>query len=171
MKFYKKITIKLKKKDILGIIKLKNSHWNFGTSSQLNWFKNDKNVFKDDFHFFSINKEKIISYVQLGKRKYILNSKEKDYCLFRTLVVLKEERNKKLAHKIMNEVSNFIKKKKLPGFLICKKNLIKFYKKYGWIKLDKNKFKILDHETSLYGMIYNLRKKDQTKNIKFYYNN
>jgi len=70
----------------------------------------------------------------------------------------------------MQEVSNFIKKKKLPCFLLCKKNLIKFYEKYGWIKLNKKKFKVEDHITSLHGMIYNLKKTDQNKVIKFYYN-
>jgi predicted GNAT family N-acyltransferase len=170
MKFYKKLTFKLKKKDILGIIRLKNSHWNFGISSQLSWFSNNKNVFKNDFHFFLKNIKKVFGYVQLGKRKYILNSKEKNYYLFRTLIILKKERNKKLANKIMNEVSNFIKKKKLPGFLLCKKNLIRFYEKYGWVKLNKKKFKILDHKTSLYGMIYNFKKKDRRKIIRLYYN-
>ena len=170
MKFYKKNTLKLKKKDILDIAKLKNSHWNFGISSQLDWFKNQKNVFKSDYHLFLKKYEKIIGYVQLGKRKYILNSKENKYYLFRTLKILKKERNEKLAKKIMQEVSNFIKKKKLPCFLLCKKNLIKFYEKYGWIKLNKKKFKVEDHITSLHGMIYNLRKTDQNKVIKFYYN-
>ena len=170
MKFYKKNTLKLKKKDILDIAKLKNSHWNFGISSQLDWFKNQKNVFKSDYHLFLKKYEKIIGYVQLGKRKYILNSKENKYYLFRTLIVLKKERNEKLAKKIMQEVSNFIKKKKLPCFLLCKKNLIKFYEKYGWIKLNKKKFKVEDHKTSLHGMIYNLKKTDQNKVIKFYYN-
>tara|TARA_B110001450_G_scaffold185954_1_gene173995 strand:+ start:3145 stop:3363 length:219 start_codon:yes stop_codon:yes gene_type:complete len=70
----------------------------------------------------------------------------------------------------MQEVSNFIKKRKLPSFLLCKKNLIKFYEKYGWIKLNKKKYKVADHKTSLYGMIYNLKKVDQAKIIKFYYN-
>lgn len=70
----------------------------------------------------------------------------------------------------MNEVSNFIKKRKLPGFLLCKKNLIRFYEKYGWVKLNKKKFKILDHKTSLYGMIYNFKKKDRRKIIRLYYN-
>ena len=170
MKFYKKTTLKLKKKDILGIAKLKNSHWNFGISSQLKWFKNQKNVFKDDFHLFLTKTEKIIGYVQLGKRKYVLNSKENNYYLFRTLIVLKKERNEKFAKKIMYEVSNFFKQKKFLGFLLCKKNLIKFYEKYGWIKLNKKKFKVEDHKTSLYGMIYNLKKTNQTKNIRFYYN-
>jgi predicted N-acetyltransferase YhbS len=170
MKFYNKLTIKLKKKDILDIAKLKNSHWNFGISSQLSWFKNKNNVFKNDFHLFLKKDEKIIGYVQLGKRKYILNSKENNYYLFRTLIVLKKERNKKVAKKIMHEVSNFIKKKRLPGFLLCKKDLIKFYEKYGWIKLKINKFKVEDHKTSLCGMIYNLKKADDKKIIKFYYN-
>ena len=170
MKFYKKPTLKLKKKDILGIAKLKNSHWDFGISSQLSWFKNQKNVFKNDFHLFLKKTEKIVGYVQLGNRKYILNTKKKNYYLFRTLIVLKKERDEKLAKKIMQEVSNFIKKRKLPSFLLCKKNLIKFYEKYGWIKLNKRKCKVIDHDTSLHGMIYNLKKVDQAKIMKFYYN-
>ena len=170
MKFYNKLTIKLKKKDILDIAKLKNSHWIFGIISQLNWFKDQKNVFKNDFHLFLKKNKKNNGYVQLGKRKYILNSKENNYYLFRTLIVLKKKRNEKVAKKIMHEVSNFIKKKRLPGFLLCKKDLIKFYEKYGWIKLKMNKFKVEDHKTSLCGMIYNLKKTDEKKIIKFYYN-
>src|SRR6056300_1524392 len=170
MKFYKKLTLRLKKKDILDIVKLKNSHWNFSISSQLSWFKNNNNVFKNDFHLFLKKNEKIVGYVQLGKRKYILNSKVNNYYLFRTLIVTKKERNKKLATKIMNEVSKFIKQKKLPSFLLCKKNLIKFYEKHGWIKFSKKKFKVKDHKTSLHGMIYNLKKTYQKKIIKFYYN-
>ena len=127
-------------------------------------------LLQNDFHLFLKKDEKIIGYVQLGKRKYILNSKENNYYLFRTLIVLKKERNEKVAKKIMHEVSNFIKKKRLPGFLLCKKDLIKFYEKYGWIKLKINKFKVEDHKTSLCGMIYNLKKADDKKIIKFYYN-
>ena len=55
MKFYKKSTFNLTRKDIREIINLKNSHWNYGFSSQLNWFKNKTNVFKSDFHFFLKN--------------------------------------------------------------------------------------------------------------------
>ena len=170
MKFYKKPTLQLKKKDILNIAKLKNSHWNFGTSSQLKWFDNKKNVSKNDFHFFLKKTRKIVGYVQIGKRKCTLNSKKQKYYLFRTLIVLKKERNEKLANKIMNEVSSFIKKKRLPSFLLCKKNLIRFYEKYGWIKLNKNKYKVEDHKTSLYGMIYNLKKINYSKTKVFYYN-
>ena len=90
--------------------------------------------------------------------------------MFRTLIILKKERSEGLANKIMMEVSKFIKKKKRPSLLICKKNLIRFYKKYGWVSLNKKKFKIEDHKNLMSGMIYNLDKKNKKKIIKFYYN-
>ena len=65
MKFYNKPTLRLKKKDILGIVKLKNSHWNFGISSQLSWFKNKKNVFKNDFHLFFKNLLKLYDFTYI----------------------------------------------------------------------------------------------------------
>jgi len=47
---------------------------------------------------------------------------------------------------------------------------MKFYKKYGWVSLNKKKFKIEDHKNLMSGMIYNLNKKEKEKIIKFYYN-
>ena len=51
MKFYKKSTLKLSKKDIHEIIYLKNTHWKFGYSSQFNWFKT-KQMFLKAITFF-----------------------------------------------------------------------------------------------------------------------
>ena len=126
MKFFKNPTFKLKKKDIYQIINLKNSEWNYGISSQLKWFNEKKNVFKSDLHFYIKRNKKIVAYVQLGKRQYIINSKYKIYFLFRTLIVLKSHRGKNLSKKIMNEVVRFIKLQKKPCFLLCKKKLVKF---------------------------------------------
>ncbi len=67
MKFYKKLTLKLKKKDILEIAKLKNSHWNFGISSQLSWFKNKNNVSNNDFHLFLKKMERLLVMFSLVK--------------------------------------------------------------------------------------------------------
>jgi predicted GNAT family N-acyltransferase len=170
MKFFKSPTFKLKDKDICQILNLKNSQWNYGISSQLKWFKNKKNVFKNDLHFYIKKNKKIIAYVQLGKRKYVINSKLENYILFRTLIVLKDERGKNLSKKIMNKVLKFIKNKKIPCFLLCKKKLIKFYEKYGFEKLNKKEFKLLDHKNLLYGMVYNFSKNKSIFMKKIYYN-
>ncbi len=170
MKFYKNPTFKLKKKDIFEIANLKNSQWDFGIPSQLKWFNNKKNVFRSDLHFYLKINQKVIGYVQLGKRKCFINSKKNDYFLFRTLIILKNKRGKNLSKKIMNEVIKFINLKKIPCFLLCKKKLIKFYKNYGFIQLKKNQYKIDDHKNSLYGMIYNLEKKFLIAKKNFYYN-
>ena len=171
MKFYKKSTFKLTRDEILEIINLKNSHWNYGFLSQLNWFKNKTNVFKSDLHFFIKNNKKLIAYVQLGKRNCFINKKKSKYILFRTLIVLKKERSKYVSTIIMKKVLRFVKSQNLACFLLCKKTLISFYKKNGFIKLNKKNFKIIDHKNYLNGMIYNLKKKDKKKEKQFYYNN
>ncbi len=170
MKFFKNPTFKLRKKDIHQIINLKNSQWVYGVPSQLKWFNDKKNVFKNDLHFYLKKNNKIVAYVQLGKRKYTINSKIKIYILFRTLVVLKNKRGKNLSKKIMDEVLKFIKIQKKPCFLLCKTDLIKFYKRYGFKKLNKKKYKLEDHISKLHGMVHNLNKADLIKMKKFYYN-
>ncbi len=170
MKFYKNPTFKLIKKDIYQIINLKNSEWDYGIPSQLKWFNDKKNVFKSDLHFYLKKNKRIVAYVQLGKRKYVINSKSKNYILFRTLIVLKNQRGNNLSKKIMDEVVKFIKLKKKPCFLLCKKKLIKFYKKYGFEELERKKYKLEDHKNTLHGMIHNINKTDLTNMKKFYYN-
>ena len=39
------------------------------------------------------------------------------------------------------------------AFLLCKKSLIRYYKKFGWILMDKKKIKILNKKTKLNYMI------------------
>jgi len=170
MKFYKKQTYKLKKNDIEQIIRLKNTQWKFGYQSQLKWFRNKKNILSTDYHFYIKKNKRIISYVQLGKRKYLIGSKKSNYILFRTLIVSKNERGKNLSQLIMQNVQKFIKKKNLPCFLLCKKKLIPFYMRYGFLLLNKNKFKITKYKTILNGMIFNLSRKNVKSFVSFYYN-
>ena len=70
----------------------------------------------------------------------------------------------------MKKVLKFVKLQKLPCFLLCKKNLISFYKKYGLITLKKKNFLVIEHKNNLNGMIYNLKKKDIKIEKKFFYN-
>ena len=69
---------------------------------------------------------------------------------------------------IMLKVNKYIKKKKKIGFLLCKKNVTKFYNKYKWNILNKKSSTVIDHNIkNMRLMAFNLNK---IKNLQFYYN-
>tara|TARA_Y100001958_G_scaffold114627_1_gene81763 strand:+ start:59 stop:574 length:516 start_codon:yes stop_codon:yes gene_type:complete len=170
MKIIEKLTNNLTKEEINQIIKLKNSHWNFGLKSQIEWFKKRINIKKKDIHIFIKNKKNIIGYVQLGYRKFNIKKNSQKYLLFRTLIISKRFRKKFLSKKIMDRVVKIINSKKIICFLTCQKYLVKFYNEYNWKKLKKSEFKILDHHNRLIGMINNPYREKIKKKIIFYYN-
>tara|TARA_Y100001970_G_scaffold261365_1_gene344419 strand:+ start:1111 stop:1635 length:525 start_codon:yes stop_codon:yes gene_type:complete len=163
-----KFTKKLKKEDIESICKLKNTHWKYGLQSQINWFY--KNMKDRDIHNLAYLKGKLVGYVSLRKRNFTLNNKKKRYLYFDTLIVLKKYRNFEIGHKLLNFTVKVIKKSKLHSMLICKKKVIKFYKKYKWKKIMQNKTKIIDHKYSknLAMMSLNQTKQMSKVNIKYY---
>jgi len=169
MKIIEKLTIHLTNEEIYQIIKLKNSYWNFGLKSQIEWFKKKINIKKKDTHILLKNKKNIIGYVQLGYRKFNINKNSRKYLLFRTLIINKKFRKKLLSKKIMDKVITIINNKKIICFLTCKKNLVKFYNKYNWKRLKKSEFKIMDHHNNLIGMINNPFREKIKKKILFYY--
>jgi len=157
-------TNKLTKKNILDICRLKNSFWNFGLQSNIQWFVN--NVKKLDHHFcLSVNK-KLCGYVLLRSRTCFIGGIKKKYLYFDTLVVRKSYRNKKLSKTLLDNCNKFIKKKRKIAFLLCDKRLVKFYTKNKWKTINKKKYKVVDHKTKKEGMAFNLQ--NIKNNIKFH---
>ena len=156
-------TSQLSKDKVAQICKLKDSQWKFGIKSQHQWFKD--NVKKNDIHNLLYIKSKLIGYTLLRIRLYNTdnNSKKKNYILFDTLVIDKNYRKKKLSNLMMNYNNLVIKETGFFSFLICKSNLVNFYKKNNWTKLNKKNINVVDHSFSTNGMIFN------TKNIQKYY--
>jgi hypothetical protein len=151
-------TSNLNKNIIIQIGKLKNTQWSFGLKSQLKWFKN--NCKKNDIHNLFYIKSKLIGYTFLRIRSFSTNNHiKKKYVLFDTLIIHKDYRNKKLSDLLMLFNNTIIKQTGLFSFLICKNDLLGFYKKYNWIKLYKKQFKLKDHLSSANGMIFNTNKK------------
>ena len=149
-------THKLKKNNIRQITKLKDTQWKFGIKSQIKWFK--QNIKKNDIHNLLYIKSKLIGYTLLRRRKFRINNqkKKRNYILFDTLIIHKTYRNKKLSDLLMKFNNSIIKQTGLFSFLICENNLVNFYKKNNWIKLSKNRFKLLDHKFSTNGMLFNI---------------
>ena len=67
----------------------------------------------------------------------------------------------------MNFNSKKIYSKKLHSFLICNKYSIKYYKKFNWNIVPKNKFEIMNLKTKKTGMTLN--NKITLKNNKILY--
>ena len=141
-KFQKKIN----KKFLDQIIYLKKQEWNFNYRSQSNWIKN--NLLQDDIHVTLKYKKKLIGYTMLRDRLMLSSNKSlKKIYFFDTHIIDKKFRGKLInnihpSKILMDNISNFLKRKKRVAFLLCKKNLIKYYKSNNWEIMNKNKIKI-----------------------------
>tara|TARA_B110000971_G_scaffold210320_1_gene237402 strand:- start:93 stop:617 length:525 start_codon:yes stop_codon:yes gene_type:complete len=162
------LTKKLKKSAVLSICKLKNTHWKYGIKSQLKWF--NECIEDNDIHNLAYIKKKLVGYVLLRNRNFLLKKKKFNYLYFDTLIVSKRYRKKKIAYKLAGLTAKVIKKSKLHSMLICEKKTEIFYKKNKWEKMTKKNFKILDHNFSkkLLMMSFNLKKTRTKNNIKYY---
>lgn len=174
---FSKKTYELSDKEIREICLLKDTHWKFGLNSQLEWFK--KNIESFDIHNTLIIDKKLVGYTLLRNRK-MKTSVTKNYLLFDTLIIKENYRNKKLSKSLMDFNNQIIKKNKNISFLMCSNDLVRFYKKYDWIKINKNHFNVIDHKFKNNGMIFNNYKdysnidfytKIKKINIALYYNN
>ena len=68
--------------------------------------------------------------------------------------------------KLNNQV---IKNNKIISFLICSKNLIRFYKIFGWRIMPKKIFSIVDHSFDGNGMYFNSKVLNKNKYIFYFY--
>lgn len=141
-KFQKKIN----KRFLDQIIYLKKQEWNFNYKSQSNWIKN--NLLQDDIHVTLKYKKKLIGYTMLRDRLMLSSNKSlKKIYFFDTHIIDKKFRGKLInnihpSKILMDNITNFLKRKKRVAFLLCKKNLIKYYKSNNWEIMNKNKIQI-----------------------------
>ena len=164
IKFYSLKSKNITKIQIKLICNLKNQKWKYGLVSQKRWFKN--NVKNDDIHNLIFYNNKLIGYTLLRKRLLIENSKNKKYFLFDTIIIDKSYRGKNLSQELMTLNNKIIKKHKLIAFLVCEKNFVQYYKRYGWKILNKSSYVIKDYFGIKRGLTYNFNKK-KTKLIFF----
>ena len=154
------ISLNLTRIQIKSICELKEKEWKFGINSQIKWFK--KNIKKNDIHNLFYIKSKLIGYTLLRKRtckiKNFKRIESARYLLFDTIIIDKKYRGKKLSNLLMIFNNAIIKKSGYFSFLICKKDLISFYKKHEWVKLKNKNILVIDYLFSTNGMIFNKKK-------------
>ena len=160
------VSSKLTNNEIKQICLLKDKQWKFGIKSQLKYFKN--NIKKIDLHSLFYIKSKLVGYTLLRKRTSKIENLKKNihYLLFDTLVIDKKYRGMKLSDLLMSFNNTIIKQSGFSSFLICSNELVGFYKKNNWTKLNNKDFSVMDYSFSSNGMVFN--KKTFKKKI-FYY--
>ena len=72
----------------------------------------------------------------------------------------------RLSDLLMCFNNKIIKQSCFMSFLICGNELLSFYKKNNWIKLNKKTFNVADHPFSSNGMVFN--KRGKIKRFIFY---
>lgn len=167
-------TKNLKKKQKLSICKLKNLTWPWTVRKQLEWLK--KTAKKTDVHNLMFINNRLAGYTLLRKRIAYKKNKSFIYYYFDSFVLHNDFRNKGLGKVFILFNNQILKKLKKHSFLICPKKTSKFYLKYNWKILPKNRYKIMDHKSFWFrnykdkiGMTYNLNKKINDK-ILYYFN-
>jgi len=162
------LSSRLTNHEIKQICLLKDKQWKFGIKSQLKWFKN--NIKKFDLHNLFYIKSKLIGYTLLRKRTSKIKNLKKNipYLLFDTLVIDNKYRGMKLSHLLMSFNNTIIKQSGFSSFLICSNELVSFYKKNNWTKLNNKEFSVMDSLFSSNGMVFN--QKIFKKKIFYYIN-
>jgi len=162
------VSSKLTNNEIKQICLLKDKQWKFGIKSQLKYFKN--NIKKFDLHNLFYIKSKLIGYTLLRKRTSKIKNLKKNipYLLFDTLVIDNKYRGMKLSHLLMSFNNTIIKQSGFSSFLICSNELVSFYKKNNWTKLNNKEFSVMDSLFSSNGMVFN--QKIFKKKIFYYIN-
>jgi predicted GNAT family N-acyltransferase len=152
------ITKKLTKNEIRVICLLKDEEWTYGIRSQLDWFKN--NIQSCDKHNLLFINSKLVGYTVLRRKVYSFkNFKKKNfYLLLDTLIVDKKYRKLKLSELLMFMNNLTIKKTGMISFLLCNNKLVKFYKMYGWKKINRKFVGVINSKFHFNGMVFNEKK-------------
>ena len=157
LKLVSKKQDQLNQLDIKKIINLKNTHWKYSFSEHYKFLK--KNYKKKDFHNLLFINQKLIGYTAFRNEYMLIKNKKLKYLHFDCLVILKKFREKKMSNILMCFNHYTIKDKFLPSILFCEKKMVKYYQKYNWKIINKNKIKLnIQNKKDKKNMIFNLKK-------------
>jgi ribosomal protein S18 acetylase RimI-like enzyme len=153
----------LSKKEIIEILKLKKSFWKFSLKSQMVFF--NKHYYEFDINNLLYLNKKLVGYNILKKRSFFGKKKGKYYYLD-TLIIDKSHRKKNYGSILMNLSNLLIKNYNSHAMLLCKKQNIKFYKRFDWTIDNNINNKLQDKNTNLIKLFFN---KKSSKNSSNYY--
>ena len=121
----------------LQIAELKNQYWPYGIASQIRWMKD--NIQKNDVHLMGeeIDSSAILkAYITLSDLNIVVDGKSNSSIGIGGVCVDAALQHSGVGKQLMEAANRYIETQRKMGVLLCKNNLIGFYKKCGWKQLS-----------------------------------
>lgn len=126
----------LSESDRIRIAELKNQHWPYGVSSQMEWM--NKNIGNGDVHLLgdslSDNKQ-LLAYATLSKVNVSINGIEHEAVGVGGVCVAKSIQHSGLGKQLLEEAGCYIREQGKMGILLCQDKVLGFYLKCKWNKV------------------------------------
>ena len=138
---------------LFKIANIKSQHWNHPVESQIAWIQ--KEYKKDDTHILMMDNDALVGYVAVVQLSIVADGETYNTLGISCLCVDKEYLNKGYGLLMMEQALQFAKANNKSICLLCKKKLVKFYEKCGYVVLCPKSITVnqLNYEYEL--MLYN----------------
>lgn len=132
----------------LAIAEIKNQHWPYGIQSQIDWM--NANIMENDLHLLGLEENgdayNLIAYLTLSRIKAVIDNQEDQFIGIGGVCIDKEHLHTGLGKILVEESNRYIVKQGMQGMLLCKDNLIPFYHKCGWQKVNYQSAEVAKEE-------------------------
>lgn len=139
----------LSKDKLLEIIDIKSVRWNYSVDQHLDWIK--KNIQADDKHILFYLENQLIAYTNLVNVIADINGEKTSFKGIGNVCTLVS--GKGYGNLLMGAINDVLTQNNWKGILFCKDHLVKYYEKFSWRVVEKNKIKSNFNEVNI--MIFN----------------
>ncbi len=148
-----KKNLKLTEEDIDSLIYLKQQFWKYDYHEQKKWLH--ENIREDDYHIFINNEKQLLAYLNAVRVDVMINHKEYNMLGVGNVCVDKNMAHIGLGSLLLSVMNLQLKYLHMQGILLCKRNLIDFYKESNWKLIESTSVKIGDIPFNNCVMVYN----------------
>ena len=132
----------LNKTELDSIIKLKQQSWGYDYHSQMTWIS--QNICDDDLHVLFYEQERLIAYCDAVNVDVCIDGKNLSSLGIGNVCVDTQHRHQCVGKMLLKEVNAYLQEKNRCGFLLCKDDLVGFYRQVNWIKITPQNIVIED---------------------------
>jgi predicted GNAT family N-acyltransferase len=120
----------ISKETLIKICFLKIQHWNYDIEQQMLWINQNLNV--DDIHLVLWEDDNLIGYLNIINLELIISNRKDNALGIGNVCIDRNQQKKYYGFLLMKLAEYYLKVNDKIGLLLCKKELVPFYRKIGW---------------------------------------